>query len=123
MAFLKRIQPLFDRVLVKRVVAPTTVGGILLPAEAVAKTNEARVVSVGQGLRGIDGKFQPLSIVPGDTVILGEYRGDEVKINDEDYLLIREDEILARVVETNEKSATSGSGKVDIPSIGDLPQE
>ena len=91
--------PLFDRVLVQRVKAQTKVGGIILPEAAAQKTNEALVVAIGKGLRSSDGKFTAPSVQVGDTVLLADYRGDEIKINNEAYLLVREDDILAKLEE------------------------
>ncbi|XP_049852231.1 uridine kinase-like [Schistocerca gregaria] len=92
---IKKILPLFDRVLVEKIQPPKqTAGGILLPDSAVTKLNEGRVVAVGKGKRSADGKYTPISIGIGDTVMLSEYGGNEVKLNGKEYLLIREEEIL-----------------------------
>jgi len=122
--YLKRIVPLFDRVLVQRVKAPTAVGGILIPAAVSSKTNEALVISVGKGLRNAEGKYTPPLVSPGDTVLLADYRGEEVKVNDESYILIREDEILAKLEEMDVKTARihAAHPASDIPDIRDLPK-
>jgi len=73
------------------------VGGIILPENALKKNNEAKVVAVGKGLRTVDGKFTPLVVEVGDIVLLPEFRGDEIHINNEDFILIREEDILAKI--------------------------
>jgi len=94
----RRITPLFDRVLVQRVKPINkSVGGIILPENALKKNNEAKVVAVGKGLRTVDGKFTPLVVEVGDIVLLPEFRGDEIHINNEDFILIREEDILAKI--------------------------
>jgi len=96
---LKKVVPLFDRVLVQRVKAQTKVGGIIIPEAAAQKTNEAVVVAVGKGLRNSEGKYTPPAVAVGDTILLADYRGDEIKLNNEAYILIREDDILAKLEE------------------------
>uniref|UniRef100_A0A6B2LTI6 10 kDa chaperonin n=1 Tax=Arcella intermedia TaxID=1963864 RepID=A0A6B2LTI6_9EUKA len=92
------MMPLFDRVLVQRVKPMNrTVGGIVLPESAQQKNNEAKVVAVGKGIRNSDGKYTPPVVEVGDHILLPEYRGDEVHINNEDFLLVREEDILAKV--------------------------
>jgi chaperonin GroES len=119
--YLKKIVPLFDRVLVQRVKPQTKVGGIVLPESATQKTNEALVVSVGKGLRNAEGKFTPPLVSPGDTVLLADYRGDEVKVNNDTYLLVREEDILAKLEEMDVKASRSPPAS-DIPDIRDLPK-
>jgi len=95
----KKVIPMFDRVLLQRAKVQTKVGGIIIPEAAAQKTNEARVVAIGKGLRASDGKFTPPSVQVGDLVLLAEYRGDEIKLNNESYILVREDDILAKIEE------------------------
>lgn len=88
------IRPLGDRVLVQRAEAEEkTSGGILLPESAKDKPKEGRVVAVGEG-SVVDGKRQPLSVDAGDRVLFSSYAGTEVKYDGEDYLIMREDDIL-----------------------------
>ena len=92
------IRPLADRVLVKRLDEEDEqmVGGIIIPDTAKEKPQEAEVVAVGPG--GLDeGKRVPLEVKAGDKVLIGKYSGTEVKIEGEEYLIIREDELLAVV--------------------------
>eukprot|EP01125_Pyxidicula_operculata_P004273 TRINITY_DN1636_c0_g1_i3.p1 TRINITY_DN1636_c0_g1~~TRINITY_DN1636_c0_g1_i3.p1 ORF type:complete len:101 (+),score=33.34 TRINITY_DN1636_c0_g1_i3:38-340(+) len=98
---LKRLIPLFDRVLVQRVKPAKSVGGIILPESAQTKTNEARVIATGKGSRNLDGKFIPPVVEIGDVVIVPEFRGEDIKLNNEDYVLIREEDILAKVENSN----------------------
>ena len=92
------IQPLADRVLVRRLDEEEEhkVGGIIIPDTAKEKPQEAEVVAVGPGSLD-DGKRVPLEVKEGDKVLIGKYSGTEVKIEGEEYLIIREDELLAIV--------------------------
>jgi chaperonin GroES len=90
------IRPLHDRVLVKRIELQEQVrGGIIIPDTAKEKPQEAEVVAIGPGKLTDDGKRTPLEVQPGDRVLMGKYSGSEIKIDDTDYVICREDEILA----------------------------
>ena len=90
------IRPLHDRVLVKRVEQQEQVrGGIIIPDTAKEKPQEAEVVAVGPGKLNDEGKRTPLEVQPGDRILMGKYSGSEIKIDDTDYVIVREDEILA----------------------------
>ena len=90
------IRPLHDRVLVKRVELQEQVrGGIIIPDTAKEKPQEAEVVAVGPGKLTDEGKRTPLEVQPGDRILMGKYSGSEIKIDDTDYVICREDEILA----------------------------
>ena len=90
------IRPLHDRVLVKRIELQEQVrGGIIIPDTAKEKPQEAEVVAVGPGKLTDDGKRTPLEVQPGDRILMGKYSGSEIKIDDTDYVICREDEILA----------------------------
>ena len=90
------IRPLADRVLVKRLDEEDEqmVGGIIIPDTAKEKPQEAEVVAVGPGSLD-EGKRVPLEVKPGDKVLIGKYSGTEVKLDGEEHLILREDEILA----------------------------
>ena len=89
------IRPLHDRVLIKRLDEQEQVrGGIIIPDTAKEKPQQGVVVAVGEGKFREDGTRQPLDVKPGDRVLFGKYSGSEVKIDDEEYLIMREDEIL-----------------------------
>jgi chaperonin GroES len=92
------IKPLSDRVVLKRVdPAETVKGGIIIPDTAKEKPMEAMVVAVGEGKFDDGGKRVPMSVKAGDKVLIGKYSGTEVKIDGEDHVIVREDEILAIV--------------------------
>jgi len=89
------IRPLHDRVLVKRVKEEEkTKGGIIIPDTAKEKPIEAKVVSVGTGRLLDNGEVKPLAVKKGDLVLFGKYGGTEVKIDGEEHLILREDDIL-----------------------------
>ena len=91
-------RPLHDRVLVRRVEAEEkTAGGIIIPDTAQEKPQEGEVISVGSGARSDDGKVTPLDVKEGDTVLFGKYSGQEIKMDGEEYLIMREEEILGVV--------------------------
>lgn len=91
-----KIRPLHDRVLLMRIEEKEVKkGGIIIPDTAKEKPQQATVVAVGKGKILEDGKVIPLDVKEGDTVLIGKYAGTEVKIEDEEYLIVREDEILA----------------------------
>ncbi|WP_437768350.1 co-chaperone GroES [Sorangium sp. So ce281] len=91
-----KIRPLQDRIVVKRVESETkTKGGIIIPDAAKEKPIEGRVVAVGNGKVLKDGKVRPLDVKVGDKVLFGKYSGTEVKLDGEEHVLIREDDVLA----------------------------
>ena len=93
-----KVNPLQDRIMVKRLEeAEVKRGGIIIPDTAREKPQEAEVVSVGPGALTDDGKRKPMSVKKGDRVLIGKYSGTEVKIDGEDYLILREDDVLAIV--------------------------
>jgi len=90
------ITPLYDRVMLKRVdPAETVKGGIIIPDTAKEKPMEALVVAVGEGKFDDNGKRVPMSVKVGQKVLIGKYTGTEVKLDDVDHVIVREDEILA----------------------------
>ena len=91
-----KIRPLHDRILVKRVdEQETEKGGIIIPDTAKEKPQEGEIVAVGSGKILEDGKRQPLDVGVGDKVLFSKYAGTEVKVEDEEMLMMREDDILA----------------------------
>lgn len=89
------LRPLNDRILVKRVEEETkTKGGIIIPDTAKEKPAEGKIIAVGNGKLGDDGKRVPLEVKVGDRVLFGKYAGTEVKIDGEEYLMMREDDVL-----------------------------
>src|SRR5256714_2603238 len=101
------IKPLHDRVIVKRIEEGEQVrGGIIIPDTAKEKPQEGEVIAVGEGKRGDDGKRIALDVEVGDRVLFGKYSGSEIKVDGEEYLIMREDEILGII-----KRAGAASGK------------
>jgi chaperonin GroES len=90
-----KLRPLQDRIVVKRVAEETTTkGGIIIPDTAKEKPAEGKVVSVGNGKVADDGKRIALEIKTGDRILFGKYSGTEVKIEGEEFLIMREDDVL-----------------------------
>jgi chaperonin GroES len=89
------LRPLHDRVLVKRLEAKEVVkGGIIIPDTAKEKPQEGEVIAVGNGKVMEDGNVRPMNVKVGDKILFGKYAGTDVKIDDEDYIIMREDDIL-----------------------------
>uniref|UniRef100_A0A6B2G5R1 10 kDa heat shock protein, mitochondrial n=1 Tax=Myxobolus squamalis TaxID=59785 RepID=A0A6B2G5R1_MYXSQ len=94
---LRRFIPFFDRVLVKRIEAITqTKSGVLLPEKAQSQMN-AQVVEVGPGLRDKTGKFLPMTVKIGDKVMIPEFGGTKVEIDDQEHFLFRESDLLGKI--------------------------
>ena len=90
-----KLRPLQDRILVQRVGEETTTkGGIIIPDTAQEKPAEGKITAVGNGKVGDDGKRVPLEVKKGDRILFGKYSGTEVKIGGEEYLIMREDDVL-----------------------------
>ena len=88
-------RPLHDRVLVRRVEAEAkTAGGIIIPDTAQEKPQEGKIVAVGNGAKGDDGKAQALDVKKGDTVLYGKWSGTEVKVDGKDLLIMKESDIM-----------------------------
>ena len=91
-----KVKPLYDRVLVKRIEEKEQKrGNIIIPDTAKEKPMEGAVVSVGPGKLTEDGKRSPMDVKPGDRVLFGKYAGTEIKIDDEEFVIMREEDILA----------------------------
>ena len=90
-----KLRPLQDRIIVKRLEEETkTAGGIFIPDTAKEKPQKGEIVAVGKGKKTEDGKVVPLDVKAGDKVLFGKYAGTEIKIEGEEYLIMREDDIL-----------------------------
>ncbi|MBZ5563799.1 MAG: co-chaperone GroES [Acidobacteriia bacterium] len=101
------VRPLHDRLLIKRIEEKETVkGGIIIPDSAKEKPQEGEVIAVGKGKKTEDGKVIPLDVKAGDRILFGKYSGTEIKIEEHEYLILREDEVLG-VIEAA-KSAAGG---------------
>ncbi len=93
-----KLRPLQDRILVQRVAEETTTkGGIIIPDTAKEKPIEGKIIAVGQGKVGDDGKRIPLEVKKGDRILFGKYGGTDVKVDGEEYLIMREDDVLGVV--------------------------
>src|SRR5437763_4847100 len=91
------LTPLHDRVVVRRIEEKESIkGGIIIPDSAKEKQQEGEVIAVGSGKRE-KGELIPLDVKPGDRVLFGKYSGTEIKLDDEEYLILREEEILAKL--------------------------
>ena len=101
-----KFQPLHDRILIKRIEEKETAkGGIIIPDSAKEKQQEGEVLAVGHGRKTEDGKIIPLDVKVGDRILFGKYSGTEIKIDNEDVLILKEEEVLG-VIEG--KAATAG---------------
>ena len=91
-----KVRPLHDRILVERLEEKEVKrGGIIIPDTAKEKPQEAKVIAAGNGKVNEDGKKTPLDVKAGDTILFGKYSGSEVKIDDKEYLIMREEDVLA----------------------------
>jgi chaperonin GroES len=100
-------RPLHDRILVQRIEeGEQKIGGIIIPDTAKEKPQQGKVVAVGQGKVKEDGGRIPLDVKPGDSILFGKYSGQEIKLDGEEFLIMREDEVLAVI-----DSASGGSKK------------
>jgi chaperonin GroES len=90
-----KIRPLYDRIVVKRVEKQEEMhGGLYIPDSAKEKPQEGEVVAVGKGKRMEDGKVIPLDVQAGDRILFGKYSGSDIKLDGDEYLIMREDEVL-----------------------------
>jgi chaperonin GroES len=104
-----KFTPLHDRILIRRVEeAETTRGGIIIPDTAKDKPQEGEVVSVGKGKINEDGKVRPLDVKEGDRILFGKYAGTEIKIDGEELVIMREEEVLG-ILSGAAKKETAGS--------------
>jgi chaperonin GroES len=100
-----KVRPLHDRILIKRIEEKETIkGGIIIPDSAKEKPQEGEVIAVGHGKKTDEGKVIPLDVKAGDRILFGKYSGTEIKIDDQEYLIVREEEVLG-VLEGAAKAA------------------
>jgi chaperonin GroES len=105
-----KFTPLHDRILVRRVEeVGTTRGGIIIPDSAKDKPSEGEVISVGRGKSNDEGKVFPLAVKEGDHILFGKYSGTEIKLDGEDFIIMREEEVLGVVT-----GATTGATKKEL---------
>lgn len=106
------IRPLQDRVIIKRIEEGEQIrGGIIIPDSAREKPQEGEVIAAGAGKKLDSGERIALDVKEGDRVLFGKYAGTEVKLDDEDYLIMREDDILGVIERASENTKAKGKGK------------
>jgi len=97
------VRPLHDRIIVQRLEeGEQKIGGIIIPDSAKEKPQQGKVIAAGNGKTKDDGQRLPLDVKAGDTILFGKYSGQEIKLDGEEYLIMREDEVLA-VIDDSEK--------------------
>jgi chaperonin GroES len=107
-----KFTPLHDRILVRRVEeADTTRGGIIIPDSAKDKPQEGEVISAGKGKISEEGKVRPLDVKEGDRILFGKYSGTEIKIDGEDFIIMREEEVLGVLSGAAKAKEPAGSRK------------
>jgi chaperonin GroES len=103
------IRPLYDRIVVKRIEEQEQkVGGLFIPDSAKEKPQEGEVVAVGKGKRLEDGKVIPLDVQVGDRILFGKYSGSDIKLEQDEFLIMREDEVLG-ILDAKPKAAKKAS--------------
>ena len=101
------VRPLHDRIIVQRIEeGEQKIGGIIIPDSAKEKPQQGKVIAAGAGKSKDDGKRIPMDVKSGDTILFGKYSGQEIKLEGEEYLIMREDEVLA-VIEGDGKAVKS----------------
>jgi chaperonin GroES len=106
-----KFTPLHDRILVRRVEEEgTTRGGIIIPDSAKDKPQEGEVISAGKGKINEEGKVRPLDVKEGDRILFGKYSGTEIKLDGEDFIIMREEEVLGIITGASKKEL-AGSRK------------
>jgi chaperonin GroES len=109
-AMATKFTPLHDRILVRRVEeSETTRGGIIIPDSAKDKPQEGEVIAAGRGKSNDEGKVFPLAVKEGDRILFGKYAGTEIKLDGEDFVIMREEEVLGIVVGTTAKKELAGA--------------
>jgi chaperonin GroES len=107
-----KFTPLHDRILVRRVEeVGTTRGGIIIPDTAKDKPQEGEVISFGKGKISEEGKVRPLDVKEGDRILFGKYSGTEIKLDGEDFIIMREEEVLGVISGAPAKKELAGSRK------------
>ncbi len=106
-----KLTPLHDRILVKRIEeAETTRGGIIIPDSAKDKPQEGEVIAAGKGKVNEEGKVRPLDVKEGDRILFGKYSGTEIKIDGDEFIIMREEEVLG-ILTGAKTTAKAGSHK------------
>ena len=104
-----KIRPLYDRIVTKRIDEQETIrGGIIIPDSAKEKPQEAEVVAVGHGKRLENGELVPLDVKVGDRILFGKYTGNEIRLDGEEYIIMREEDVLG-ILGTGSKALKKAS--------------
>ena len=104
-----KIRPLYDRIVVKRVeTQEQKIGGLFIPDSAKEKPQEGEVVAIGKGKRLEDGKVVPLDVQVGDRILFGKYSGSDIKLDNEEYMIMHEEEVLG-ILDAQPKTAKKAS--------------
>lgn len=98
-----KIKPLHDNILVERIEREMKKGGIIIPDTAKEKPQQGKVIATGDGRRDEKGNRIPLEVKKGDTILFGKYSGNEIKLEEKEYLIMREDDVLG-IIEQTKKS-------------------
>jgi chaperonin GroES len=107
-----KFTPLHDRILVRRVEeVGTTRGGIIIPDTAKDKPQEGEVISIGKGKISEEGKVRPLDVKEGDRILFGKYSGTEIKLDGDDFIIMREEEVLGVISGAPAKKELAASRK------------
>ena len=107
-----KVKPLYDRILVKRIEEKEQKrGGIIIPDSAKEKPQQGKVIAAGNGKFKDDGQRVPLDVKAGDSILFGKYSGQEIKLDGDEYLIMREDDVLAVVGEGDIKKKTTKTKK------------
>jgi chaperonin GroES len=107
-----KLTPLHDRILVKRIEeAETTRGGIIIPDSAKDKPQEGEVIAAGKGKVNEEGKVRPLDVKDGDRILFGKYSGTEIKIDGDEFIIMREEEVLGILTGAAKKTEKAGAHK------------
>jgi len=105
-----KLTPLHDRILVKRIEEAESVrGGIIIPDSAKEKPQEGEVIAVGKGKSNDEGKTFPLDVKAGDRILFGKYSGTEITLDGDEFIIMREEEVLGIVVTTGKTKEMAGS--------------
>ena len=112
------IRPLHDRIIVQRLEeGEQQIGGIIIPDSAKEKPQQGKVLAVGNGRTNDDGKRIPLDVKPGNLILFGKYSGQEIKLHGEEYLIVKEDEVLAVIESGTSNTAAGAGGKARKPVV------
>jgi chaperonin GroES len=113
------IRPLHDRVIVQRLEeGEQKIGGIIIPDTAKEKPQQGKVIAVGKGKVEKDGKVTPLDVKEGDTILFGKYSGQEIKLDGMEYLIMKEEEVLAAIEGISAKAATTNTATTKTTTTG-----